>query len=44
VIYLNRGNVYLTKLEYDRAHADYDTAIALNPSDPNLYHAKGLAY
>jgi len=49
-IYFNRGNAYLNSPEqlFDKAHADYDKALAIEPKNPKtaakLFHSKGLAY
>ena len=42
--YFNRGNVHLTKKEFDEAHKDFDTAIAKEELNAKFYHAKGLAF
>jgi tetratricopeptide (TPR) repeat protein len=39
----NRGLVYQTKGDLDRAIADYNEAIALDPKDPVPYYVRGLA-
>ena len=42
---LNREMVSLYKKgQYDRAIADYDKAIKLNPRDANAYNNRGFAY
>jgi tetratricopeptide (TPR) repeat protein len=43
-IYCNRGNAYARKKDYDRAIADYDTAIILPPKDAMPYYNRGLTY
>ena len=45
-IYFNRGNVYLNNdpPEFEKAHADYDTAISIASNNAKLWHSKGLAY
>jgi tetratricopeptide (TPR) repeat protein len=40
----NRGGAYLRKGDYDRAIADFDNAIRLDPRDGNAYNNRGLAY
>ncbi len=40
----NRGTAYGSKGEYDRAIADYDQAIALNPKLVEPYNNRGNAY
>lgn len=40
----NRGNTYLALKEIEKAHADFDRAIEIMPSNPKFYHSKGLAY
>ena len=37
----NRGLVYQTKGDLDRAIADYNEAIALDPKDPMPYYVRG---
>jgi tetratricopeptide (TPR) repeat protein len=44
IAYYNRGNSYFDKDEHDRAIADYDKAIALDPNHANAYFNRGLAY
>jgi tetratricopeptide (TPR) repeat protein len=38
--YYNRGNAYRAKGEIDRAIADYDEAIRLDPDDPDSYNQR----
>jgi tetratricopeptide (TPR) repeat protein len=38
--YYNRGNAYRAKGENDRAIADYDEAIRLDPDDPDSYNQR----
>ena len=40
----NRGISYARKGQYDRAIADYDQAIKINPRDAMVYYNRGLAY
>jgi lipoprotein NlpI len=40
----NRGSAYLDKRDYDRAIADYDQAIRLDPKNANVYTNRGNAY
>lgn len=40
----NRGNAWYTKGEYDRAIADYDESIRLDPKNPNPRNGRGLAW
>ena len=42
--YYNRGIAYDDKGQYDRAIADYDTAIKLNPKDADFYFNRGTSY
>jgi tetratricopeptide (TPR) repeat protein len=42
--YLNRGNAYHSKGEYDRAIADYNKVIELNPKHADAYNNRGAAY
>jgi len=42
--YTNRGLAYYDKGEVERAIADFDKAIALNPKDAIAYTNRGLAY
>ncbi len=42
--YANRGNAYEKKGEYDRAIADYDQALRLDPKHANAYNGRGDAY
>ncbi len=42
--YYNRGNGYATNGDYDRAIADFDKAIQLQPDDAIAYNNRGLAY
>ena len=42
--YYNRGAAYQTKGDYDRAIADYDQVIRLNPEAVRAYNNRGVAY
>jgi len=42
--YTNRGIAYRKKGEVDRAIADYDEAIKLNPNVAEVYNNRGVAY
>lgn len=42
--FTNRGNAYYHRGEIDRAIADYDRAILLNPEDADAYNSRGAAY
>src|SRR5262245_17205482 len=42
--YNNRGNVYLGLRDYDRAIADYDRAVELDPHYPGAFYRRGDAY
>jgi lipoprotein NlpI len=42
--YGNRGKAYEDKGEDDRAIADYNTAIGINPKNPTFYNNRGIAY
>ncbi len=44
ITYSNRGIAYNNMGNYDRAIADYDTAIKLNPKFANAYNNRGFAY
>ncbi len=44
IIYINRGAAYYYKGQYDRAIADFDQAIKLNPKDAEVYFIRGNAY
>jgi tetratricopeptide (TPR) repeat protein len=43
-VYFNSGNDYYAKGDYDRAIADYNEAIRLNPNDDYAYNNRGNAY
>ncbi len=43
-IYFYRGNAYYYKGEYDRAIADCNQALQLNPNLAEAYHNRGVAY
>jgi tetratricopeptide (TPR) repeat protein len=42
--YNNRGTAFEKKGQYDRAIANFDTAISLNPKHTNAYFNRGNAY
>ena len=42
--YLNRANVHAQRTKYDRAFADYNSAIALDPQNPLIPYNRGNAY
>jgi len=42
--YTNRGNSFLDRREYDRAIADFDMAIELDPKDAMAVADRGIAY
>ena len=42
--FYNRGAAYFGKGEFDRAIADYDQALQLNPKDQQAYVRRGAAY
>ena len=42
--YFNRGLAYQAKGDYDRAIADYDQVIRLNPEAIHAYNNRGVAY
>jgi tetratricopeptide (TPR) repeat protein len=42
--YLNRGNVHAQRARYDRAFADYQSAMALDPANPLILYNRGNAY
>lgn len=44
VIYNNRGIAWSGKGDKDRAIADYDQAIKLNPNNANIYNNRGIAW
>lgn len=43
-IYTRRGNGYRMKKDYDRAFADYDKAIELDPNYALAYHQRGFTH
>ena len=43
-VYLTRGGIYFDKRDFDRAIADFDQAIALDPKSSRSYNARGRAY
>ena len=44
IVHSNRGIAYNKKGQYDRAIADYDKAIGLNPKYADAYNKRGLTY
>lgn len=42
--YINRGNVYMMRREYDMAIKDYTAAIRLQPKDWEAYNNRGIAF
>jgi tetratricopeptide (TPR) repeat protein len=42
--YLNRANGYQFKDDNDKAIADYNQSIALNPGDAHAFYSRGNAY
>ena len=42
--YYNRGTVYAFRGDFERAIADYDKAIDLNPNFAKAYNNRGIAY
>ena len=40
----NRGDAYQKKRNFDRAIADFDEAIKVNPNYAGAYYNRGLAY
>ncbi len=42
--YVNRGNAFYDKNDFDTAIADYNQAISLDPNDAIAYNNRGLAY
>jgi lipoprotein NlpI/predicted aspartyl protease len=44
ITYSNRGNAWRIKGEYDKAIADYDEAIRLNPQDALTYGNRGYSW
>src|SRR5580692_825115 len=42
--YSNRGNAYQRKGNLDRAIADYNQAITLDPKNAEAYYSRGYAY
>ena len=40
----NRGNTFLALQRIEQAHADFDLAIQIMPTNAKFYHSKGLAY
>src|SRR5664280_2946637 len=44
ILNYNRGTVYATKGQYDRAIEDFDQAIRLNPQDADVFNNRGIAF
>jgi len=44
IIHYKRGRAYNNKKQYDRAIADYDKAIKLNPKFASAYNGRGVTY
>ena len=42
--YCNRGVSYFEKGQYDKAIADYNKAIEIDPKDARAYNNRGIAY
>ena len=42
--YINRGNAYFEKGQYDQAISDYTKALEINPRDAWAYFDRGNAY
>jgi tetratricopeptide (TPR) repeat protein len=42
--YNNRGNAWYRRGDFDRAIADYDEAIQLDPKDAQAYYDRGMAW
>ena len=42
-LYYNRGNLYAAGLEYDKAVADYTTAISIDHNFAEAYYNRGLS-
>ena len=40
----HRGAAYVEKRDFDRAIADYDAALRLEPNNPHIYNSRGIAY
>src|SRR5262244_419059 len=44
IAFNNRGNAYYDKKEHDRAIADYDQAIKLDPNYARAFYNRGISY
>ena len=44
IVYIYRGSAYVQLKDYDRAIADYNQAIKLDPNFTDAYNNRGLAY
>ncbi|TGV29510.1 tetratricopeptide repeat protein, partial [bacterium M00.F.Ca.ET.168.01.1.1] len=42
--YYNRGVSWVFKGDYDKAIADFDTAIGLEPNNGDYYYNRGVAH
>ena len=42
--YFNRGSAWANKGEFDRAIADYDQAIQLDPKNTKAYYFRGMVW
>ncbi|MFH1903507.1 MAG: tetratricopeptide repeat protein [Candidatus Omnitrophota bacterium] len=43
-VYLTRGKIYVRKKEYNKAIADYNSAIKIDPTDSSYYFEKGKVH
>ena len=44
IAYNGRGNTYINLKDYDKALADYSTAIQLDPKYTKAYNSRGITY
>lgn len=42
--YINRGNAYDDANQFDKAMADYDTALKLKPDEGEIFYNRGITY